>query len=422
MNIAGLNIVGQRINAVFVQRRLGLSKKRIDDDSVELPLHTAERTAALREALEGWRNSFQVQGVTVGLDLSHFSYHFIDLPLVSKADIAGALAFELEKYLPLAPEEYQYDFHYLGTSTDGEGSRILVLAVRKDKLRWIEQAVKESGLKFLAVRCSDIEVLNEFLKTESVRDVLFIFQTAKMFHLIGVSENGPTLLKTLSSVETLQQEISQQENAYANGVFACNVIDSSAIQDLSAKSLDFPVPFLIAVSGIKRHVVSMNFLSTRLRPTKVNYYTYAIASLAGLAIFLFFMTSLLAYYKDSASLDDITDRINEIKSTSSHLVETKRRTEALNAKLEFLRSFQLERNLQIAILNEVSSTLPKEAWLTNYLSDEKGVVELEGYAKRSAAIIAPFENSKMFQDVEFTSPVTVREGKERFSIKMKVVK
>jgi len=166
----------------------------------------------------------------------------------------------------------------------------------------------------------------------------------------------------------------------------------------------------------------MNFLSPKLRPREIDYYSYSAISLIAISILLFFMTSLLAYYKDSSSLSDVTDRIDEIKSTSAHLVETRREIEASNAKLSFLHDFQLQRNRHIAILNEVSTTLPKDAWLTSYLSDEKGVVELEGYARRSASIIAPFENSEMFRNVEFTSPVTVRDGKERFSLKMQVVK
>jgi Tfp pilus assembly protein PilN len=422
LNLAGLSIEGNRVNASFVQGKLGLSTKQLGQDSVDLPLHVADRTTTLREALERWRDGFHIKGVVLGLDLSSFSYHFIDLPLTSKADMAGALAFELEKYLPLSPDEYQYDFHYLGASPGGEGSRVLVLAARKDKLRWIEQAVMESGLKFYAVRCSDIEVMNELLKSKSLRDVVLVTQSDNTFHVMGVEKKGPTLLKTISSAESLQREVSQLENTYIDGVFTSGVTDPAALEGISLTRLDFSAPLLVARSTMKRHAVDMNFLSDQLKPRKVDYYTYGVAALAGLAILLFFTTSLLAYYKDRSTLSEVTDRINEIKSTSSRLVETKRETEAINAQLSFLHSFQLERNRHIAILNAVSTTLPKDAWLTNFLSDEKDTVEIEGYAKRSAAIIAPFENSEMFSDVEFTCPVTVRKGKERFCIKMKVVK
>jgi len=423
LNIAGLNIEGQRVKASFVQSRLGLGAKQLEEDSiVDLPLHAADRTSTLKEALEQWRDDYGIKGVVVGLGLSDFSHHFIDLPVSSKADAAGALVFELEKYLPLAPDEYQYDFHYLGQSPDREGSRVLVLAIRKDRLRWIEQAVTESGLKFLAVRCLDIEIVNEFLRNESVRDVILITQADNGFNVMGIGEKGPTSLKTLPPQELLQREVSSLADIYDGGIFIAGANEHEVLKDLPAKTLEISMSSLTNVSPLRRPTVNMNFLSGRLRPRQVDYFTYTAASLAGLCILLFFMTSLLAYYKDSSSLSHITRRINEIKSTSSSLVETRREIEASNAKLAFLHEFQLERNRHIAILNEVSITLPKNAWLTSYLSDEKGTVELEGYARSSAAIIAPFENSAMFKDVEFTSPVTVRDGRERFSIKMQVVK
>jgi hypothetical protein len=422
LNIAGLNIEDQLAAATFIQSRFGLRFKHIGDESVKLPANTADRTSALHDALELWHNSHGIRGVVVGLPLSSFSHLLINLPVTSTADMAGALAFELEKHLPLSPEEYQYDFHHVGPSPDGEGSRVLVLAIRKDKIRWIEQAITDTGIKIIAVRCSDIELMNEFMKTESARDVVFASKSNDTFHVTGIGEKGPEIIKSFSMGTGVRHEISQLSVTYSMGVFTSGIVDTEVLKDLDVRELTFSLPLLLALSAIKRRPVSLNFLSRSLRPRQRDYYTYAIASLAGTAVTLFFITSLLAYYKDYAALSRITKRIDEIKSTSSQLVETRRETELLNAKLEFLDAFQRERNRHIAILNEVSVTLPKDAWLTNYLSDEKDMVELEGYARRSASIIAPFENSNMFREVEFTSPVIVRQGKERFSIKMKVVK
>ncbi len=59
-----------------------------------------------------------------------------------------------------------------------------------------------------------------------------------------------------------------------------------------------------------------------------------------------------------------------------------------------------------------------DAYLTSVSADEKGKVEIEGFAKRAAGIIGPLEKSPLFKDVEFVSPVTVREGMERFSLRM----
>ncbi len=74
--------------------------------------------------------------------------------------------------------------------------------------------------------------------------------------------------------------------------------------------------------------------------------------------------------------------------------------------------------MKIRILVELSGILPKNAWLTSLSADEQGKLEIEGFADKAADIIPPLENSPMFKDVEFSSPVTMREGLERFSLKM----
>lgn len=417
MKIAGLSIEGTRLRASIVSRRFKVVKK-LGAEEATLPQDGEKRAAALREILLKWKEDFGIRGVVLGLDLKHFSCHFIDLPVNSETDIRHALSFEMEKHLPLPPEEYVYDFH---TIKAGEsGSRNLVLAVRKNRLDWIGAALEGTGLRCLAVRCTGIEALNEFVGKVAARNVVFVYPGGRSYYAFGLGDAVPSEIRTIRADADPVPVLEALSSAYEGGIYAAEAEALRGADGLDIRELSFAVPDILSVLGIEKRAVDMDFTPDELKTPAVDYYTYAVAALATASVLLFFSTSVLSYYKDYSALKKVQARTEEIQSTSRELVEMRKKMEEIDRKRQFLYTFKLRRNRQIDILKQLSVILPDDAWLTGFASGEKGKVELDGYARRSAEIIGPLENSSLFRNVEFSSPVTVRQGKERFSIRMEV--
>jgi Tfp pilus assembly protein PilN len=137
-------------------------------------------------------------------------------------------------------------------------------------------------------------------------------------------------------------------------------------------------------------------------------------------VVIFFATSILAYIKDYRAMTWAQDRTAEIKTSTRELIAMNREVESNIKKLDFLYEFRNGKNRKIDIVSELSNVMPRDAWLTSLSADENGKIEIGGFARRAADIIGPIERSDLFENVEFSSPVTVSSGLERFSLKMRV--
>ena len=100
-----------------------------------------------------------------------------------------------------------------------------------------------------------------------------------------------------------------------------------------------------------------------------------------------------------------------------------RRAEQLAAEVErarrevtTLRSFQEQGLRPLPVLQELTDTLPTDAWLTNLSVDRTGL-ELGGFANAASQLIPLLEASPGLERVEFTSPVTKGRDREQFRLR-----
>ena len=77
--------------------------------------------------------------------------------------------------------------------------------------------------------------------------------------------------------------------------------------------------------------------------------------------------------------------------------------------------------MTLNILRELTSILPKNAWLSRARLTSTSV-DIEGYAGTATGLLPKLEASEYFRKVEFASPIMrdARMNAERFNIKMEV--
>jgi Tfp pilus assembly protein PilN len=71
-------------------------------------------------------------------------------------------------------------------------------------------------------------------------------------------------------------------------------------------------------------------------------------------------------------------------------------------------------------LEELTMLIPDDSWLTDFEfnGDEKKII-LSGYSTSASKLIPILEDSKLFEKVKFTSPITKGGGvKENFKIEL----
>ncbi len=417
MKVAGLSIEGQRIRASIVNKRLSTTRV-LGTDDITLSAEPVERDTTFKEALAKWKNTYGIEGIVVGLGLRHFSHQVVELPVRKREDIMRALGFEMEKYLPLEPDQYSFDFHSIETSQ--EGTKNLVFAVRKEKLRWIADCLKEAGLKMLGVRCTAIEAVNELLSTVNVSDAVLLYPYEDDYHIVGIKNSVPEFIKVVESKEEAAGQIEKLLESFGKTAYVASDKGTAEFERFNPRNLPVNMANIVVSPAARKRRIAMDFVPEDFATPKKDYYPYAIGLLCAACVTIFFCTAVLSYIKDYRAVKLINRQVADIKASTKQIIEMEKQIADAHEKLRFLRKSQNDKNLKIRILTEFSVLLPKDAWLTTLSADEKGKVDIEGFAKRTADIIGPLEGSPLVKDVEFSSPVTVREGVERFSLSMQV--
>lgn len=420
MKIAGVSITGQRAGVSIVSSGI-LGVSHIKHLEITLPEEAGARSGALRDALIKWKKDHGIRGVVFGLEFRMFSLLTLELPLRSRSDVVRALPFELERHLPLSPDEYVFDAHVLkGT---GEGTENLVMAVRAESLAWVGECLQGTGLKLLGVRCSFVEALNEFIKSGSGPRALYALSEGEYYSIAGLSGAlRPEDLMSIKGNKAAAVELGRLKENYPGGVYVSGTNDMSAFEGMGAKPLaaiSAPGAVASSVHGKKR-TFEFDFTPPELVAQRKDPFPLAAGLLAAAAVILFFLTPVVSYYKDYSLLKSTEHRIGEIKETAHELLELKRGIDGVKRKKRFLTAFQEEKNLRVRVISELSAVLPGDAWLTHLSVDKNGIVELNGFAARAAGLIVPLEQSGLFRNVTFVNPVTTKDGRERFSLKMEL--
>ena len=120
-------------------------------------------------------------------------------------------------------------------------------------------------------------------------------------------------------------------------------------------------------------------------------------------------------------LQDISSQISARKDEVKKVEALQKDTDALQAEIETITSFRKPEPITLNIIKEITTVLPKTAWITR-VKITGTTVDIEGYASSANEILPKLEASPYLRKVEFSSP-TFRDAKmnaDRFVVKMEI--
>jgi Tfp pilus assembly protein PilN len=116
------------------------------------------------------------------------------------------------------------------------------------------------------------------------------------------------------------------------------------------------------------------------------------------------------------------DRQIALRKDDVRKVESlKKEIDSMKDEVSVITGFKGNKPMDLDILKELTSILPKTSWLTRVRITETAV-EIEGYAASATELLPKLEASKYFQKAEFSSPTfrDPRMNSDRFIIKMEI--
>jgi len=413
LRAVGLSIEGNRIRLSIIDRALWVIRP-IKALEIELPTTEEQKTEVLKKLLTDIKTEHRVEGITIGLPFSEFGYHIISLPRTSQKDIENALRYELEKHLPLPIDEYMYDFEVIEKRQ--KTSKSLVLSIKKERLRWLIDAVTGSGLRLFGIRCSFFEALNEFISSKYIDGSIFIEHSEDDYWVAGIRKGYPEVVKFIKK-DLLEKEIETLKETFRAGLYGIDI--GKYPENLKITGLPLSIAHLIAVAPFRRRAVVFDFLEKEKKP-QMDYLPFVAVLLISVSLALYIFTDIGAYYKEHSALKETDAQIEIMKQTAKGIIEESRALSKTAERIDFLFTFRKDSGIPIMALRELSTALPKDAWLTDFSSDSSGKIEIKGLAPRAADIIEPLEGSKVFKNIEFSAPVTRKDSLQRFSLKMEI--
>jgi Tfp pilus assembly protein PilN len=376
----------------------------------------------------------------VGLPRRSVVAKAVELPQVPGADLRGMVGYELERHLPFAPSEAVFDFEVLEAGA-GRPVRVLLVAAERRSQERIREILRDVGLTPRLVTVSVHSVARVADDGRHAR--IFLWVDASDAELAVVSHgrvvasrafplppDGDTREQALTAelARTLAALPEADRAAVAeivvDGVPPATVsVDSIPVRgagavppDVAAPAHASPLALAVALERPGRKPLVANLLPDELRPRPFPWPLAATAALSLLTVGIGLAMPAVSFVKERRALTALEEQISRLAPEVRRAEELAAEVERARREAATIRAFDDQGVRPLPMLQELTDTMPADAWLTN-LSVDRGGLELAGFANAAAQLIPLLEASPSLERVEFTSPVTKGRDREQFRLR-----
>ena len=143
--------------------------------------------------------------------------------------------------------------------------------------------------------------------------------------------------------------------------------------------------------------------------------------LNGLLLLLLLAVLIWPVWQEGQAVDALKTQIKTLEKETRLIEEQQHEIDALRQQTQRLIDIKTQAPSLVAVLNELSTLLSNDTWLTHFQYAEKRL-QIQGQSPTASALIGLLEGSEFFSNVSFVSPLTQDKatGRERFQISLDV--
>ncbi|OPY76288.1 MAG: Fimbrial assembly protein (PilN) [Syntrophorhabdus sp. PtaU1.Bin058] len=383
-----------------------------------------------------------------------------EFPSTVMEEITNVIAYEFDRLMPLHPEEALYDFRVLKEDKDFGKIVLVIAAAKAETVNEYCDALREKGISVnrVGIGLSGIGALCGYIGTGNAPIFLGIdddgyegalYLDNVVYRTFGgrFRDAGETGAGEASRIETISQEILpfidavRQYGASPHIAVLTNDHNNNVAEALMSKT-NLPVVRLdekgkhllmpgqadgisyAATGGVIESLSpkAKGFdLLTKGRREHVGT-PVALTVLLLLSIVVLWIIYLVAPLSlERKNVEAIEQQIIARKGIVKEVDALGKRIKDVDSEVAAISGFKENRPMSINILRELTTILPKTAWLTR-VRITGAAVEIEGYARAATELLSKLEASKYFGKAEFASPTfrDTRTQSDRFSIRMEI--
>ena len=369
--------------------------------------------------------------VIVGLPRRSIVLRSLELPILDENDLAGLLAYEIERHLPFPPEEACYSFQRL--KQDGGKVKVLLAAARKADVERLIGQVEQLGLHPTAIDVSAFATTNALLFRERPMkgEVLSLIELDGREAEVSVVREGVLMYSRAISLDEgfFEPLLLELQRAFEEGTAApTKILLSGGSEELCLRleeELGLPVErwspasssvdagaFGLALKELVKLPIQIDLLPQERRRKRRERAVVVMFALLALLGILGGALGLSSAYRERRTLSRLTRRIAEVKAQAAEVEALKAEFTKLKSQLQLLEGIAQGQGRPLLVLKELVGLLPADVAL-NEFSLEGNKVQIRGSTTTSASeLISAFERSSLFENAAFTSPIAAQ-GKDR---------
>ncbi|MFW5906374.1 MAG: PilN domain-containing protein, partial [Desulfobia sp.] len=190
-------------------------------------------------------------------------------------------------------------------------------------------------------------------------------------------------------------------------------------QSVFTRTQQAETPPFLSVKALTSAPYSLSFLSTALKKQEKVFRSLRIGGLVFLllSVLAFPVADLLGTMHYS---DRLQTKVDAVQRQVQELETIRNKNQELVQFFEVLAQKVRGQPRATSLLKELTEVMPETAWLYTFnFSDQR--IRIHGEAESATAVLEALENSPLFENVEFDSPVEKSGSRTRFKIMAKVV-
>jgi len=388
----------------------------------------------------------------VGFQSDLATFRYLTLPSALKENLRGSLAYEMDKYIPVGSDEVFFDCQIVAERKN-EGNMDLLLAVAKravisqilEAARSVDWKIDtiEPGASSLAnavfclsdgyeYQCAALAYVDNVWVELAVVDAWSLKYGTMLERPEGKKNDSSLLLEALNQV----QEYWGLDGKDCSVLVFGPGVGPDFLERLKTGETTVAKPawmsplgrdegsifsYGLAVKEFKEVPVRLNVLPPELRPKPSKTYRYIMITLCALLVI-----SIAAWWgggiaRNRAMAEKIDTELIQLEGETKKVEKDRQQCRELIRQIETLQSIKRHSPRTLDVIKELAERIPTGTWLIEMRIAEDSVI-IGGYAEAANQLISLLEDSPLFRDVAFLSPVSkTREGNERFRIRLKLI-
>lgn len=378
----------------------------------------ADGDQGLVDALAVWKNDFH-PGIDdlllLGLGLDYFTVLDFILPAAAAENLEDAVGYELMRHLPVDPAAYHW--RYRVHEEDGQLAVRVILAERS-RVDGCLNAFVRAGISLSAIfpslflRAWMLNQAGLYLGggDGSWEMLLFdgrtvLFQVAEKDGADGydfLCRNLPLAENRGQSLERvfLDPRLADWQSWIGELRPRLEIVCEERDRDLRFDWNEFPY----SIDLISPQVLQRRRLWFKL---EVAAALFLLVALAGQPV------AVLA--GKQRRLGRLEKKLEQVRQQADKLSGLRRENQAKIDRIENLARLLQEQPVVIDLLKELTEVIPHDTWLDS-LSYRAAKLHLRGTSASATAVVKALEDSPLFKEVHFDSPVVKRGNSETFKI------